>query len=118
MSNDSSHKTVDNIEDILQWQREPVPDTSDLQAAIINQAKGLPQQLEIPAKPARSRVFKLFTPRWMATAACLMVVAISAAFLVPNGSLPPADGSDQITLEELELQELMLLEDELLFAGI
>ena len=118
MSNDSSHKTVDNIEDILQWQREPVPDTGDLQAAIISQSRGLPQHPETQATPARNRVFDLIAPRWMATAACLMVVAVSAAFLLPNGSLPPPNGAEQITLEELELQELMLLEDELLFAGI
>lgn len=106
-----------DIETELKNQRGAVPNTNALRASILAESKTLPQKLNVERVDKSVRIRRWFGPRLVACAACLAIVAVMANFLLPikSNSVP---GTEIILVDELEFQELMLIEDELLFAQL
>ena len=119
MSNEIENEMMESKEDILHWQRQPIPDTKNLQAAIIEKSYAVTQRVENEAVQATHRhLFHGSMQRWLVGAICLVVVAMSSMLLLPEGAMQNPSITTEYSAEELELQEIMLLEDELLFASI
>jgi hypothetical protein len=93
--------------------RLPVPSTSQLQAAIIADAKSLPQYVDLAtrlAKPEKRRHW--FSWLALPLISCLVIVAV--ILINPDSDL----NNSLVVSEELDWQEIMLLEDEWLLADL
>ncbi|RBP53283.1 hypothetical protein [Arenicella xantha] len=102
--------------------REPVPDTSALQASILAATQNQSQQSEPQEVRRIWRFPNLIAQRFAAGFAGLAVLSVAFTVMLPSATLlpsaPVASSNGQISLHELEMQELALLEDELLFAQL
>jgi len=103
------------------FRRQSVPNTQALQTSIIDTAKKLPQQPSSMqasrSMPALRELFSWYKPVLHSTAiAAVMVVAIIGLFAVDFSDHQP---SPEIFSEhDLDWQELMLIEDDLLFSQL
>lgn len=98
------------------YKRAPIPNTDALKSSIIQNAKGLPQQA--PSFGSRSSKFlaKYRLAFGSAVAFCVLFLAvINLSEFYVGDQIEPL-----ITLSEADLdwQELMLVDDELLFASL
>ena len=117
MSNDKQTST--------DWQRisrDSVPSTVDLQSSILAATQHLPQQIESKQERRVWRFPRFIWQRFAAGAAGLAVLFVTVTVMLPTAilspSLPVTSNGEQISLHELEIQELALLEDEILFAQL
>lgn len=111
--------------------RRPIPDSGELQESILAATRGMPQ---FTKNMTGSSEHKRRTPRrlapWvssnaLAAAACLIVVIGMGIVeptlikdMVTGTDKDNVPGSDELTANELDFQELMLIDDELLFAQL
>ena len=116
-SKDSSADTFDRTH----FSREPVPNSQMLQASIIDNAKRMTQQApskdqSLPiANPAR--FFAWYRPALYSTALAAMLL-ITIVSLSPFDFSDPDTPLDTYSENDLDWQELMLIEDEFLFAQL
>jgi len=64
-----------------------------------------------------NKVRRWFGARLLAGAVCMAILVVTASILLPNDSTP-VFVTDILSSDELEMQELMLLQDEILFSQL
>lgn len=105
-----------------QIQREPVPSSAPLKAAILAATAHQAQQVEAhSARRQKSRLSSLFGARLVAGLAGISILFIAITTMLPSMQLVTQSTNaalQPISLQELELQELALLQDELLFSQL
>jgi len=116
--------------DAVDYPREAVPNTQFLQAAILESAKQTPQHKASDARHSASSAFlrKIFfwPPSLLQSAVMLSFMLIFSGgllFIGDDGQYQGFDSEQKITIEafsenDLDWQELLLIEDELLFAQL
>jgi len=116
MSNRDKLRQVD-IDLELKRLRESLPGTQALKESILNQTKDLPQESYGDEEYEVVKHRRFLWPSLIASAACLAMIAVMVNFLEPaEPSLLPTKGF--VSAEDMEFQELMLLQDELIFAQL
>lgn len=103
------------------YQREAIPDTRRLQGVILESAKLIPQEVAplttLGSDTTPTSLFSWFKPIFRSTA--LATIFIAAVFSLLTIDFNRNDISpDRFTESDIEWQELMLINDELLFAQI
>lgn len=103
------------------WPREPLPDSTALEARILAKTQHLPQTLVSAdgSSPTKGSVISLlgapFLPVAMVASVLIVVVLWLPLF---KQDTTPVETEYLLTLEELDFQEAMLLDDELLFSQL
>jgi len=119
MRNNKQNK-VDEFS-VNDYPRDAVPSTESLQRSIIERAKQFPQQasiVEVARLKRRSGVlFPSFRPIFhSALLASVVLVAVVGLFAISGNDAEIV--TDVLSENDLEWQELMLIEDDLLFAQL
>ncbi len=116
----SEKNTVDEFS-VNDYPRGSVPSTESLQRSIIERAKHIPQQVS-PEEVARLKrrpgsLFPSFRPIFhSALLASVGLVAVVGLFAISGNDTEVV--TDVLSENDLEWQELMLIEDDLLFAQL
>ncbi len=101
------------------YPREPVPNVDGLKMSIIEGAKNLSQEspTNLVSRPTKTRLgkFRLVLP---SLAISVVLLLITVGFLNLEVDQDTRPSLDIVSESELDWQELMLIEDELLFAGL
>ena len=116
----------DKFEDVNEFQiesyhRVPVPKTIALQASIIARAKLTPQGVTPTNEVTLQKRFKAFLselPPLFRSAAIASAVCAMIGVVLFMGRYDSSLAPDSFSENDLEWQELMLMEDELLFAQL
>lgn len=102
--------------------RQPVPSSANLQAAILAATENQAQSANAaPQRRQSSSLTPWFRARLVTSFVALSVLFIATMTMLPSMKLlteGPESAAQPISLPELELQELALLQDELLFAQL